>query len=168
MTRTKDDLLPVLSFLSRRLFPFNYALPGESMNSLLDLEELAKAHPRIEDLRDALQRPPFAASRLVATLPNEFTAPSYKVIHFVVDLPVRIPAEKLRTVPQASRALGPVTFVLAEFQLVDEATERANEQGEASHDSYKERQRQAVINRLRLGISSRAASRAKSTPTKGR
>src|SRR5580704_13751634 len=30
VTRTRDDILPVLHYLSRRLFPFNYVVPGQS------------------------------------------------------------------------------------------------------------------------------------------
>jgi hypothetical protein len=35
--------------------------------------------------------------------------------------------------------------------MVDGETEASNEGGEASHASYKERQRRAVIQRLKLG-----------------
>jgi uncharacterized protein (TIGR04562 family) len=53
--------------------------------------------------------------------------------------------------PPGSEALGPTVFVLCEFQILDAESDAANEAGEASHDAYKQRQRQAVFRRLRLG-----------------
>ena len=70
---------------------------------------------------------------------------------FVVDMPVRVPQKVLDKAPPAAANLGPVVFVLVEFQLVDHDTELANESGEASHARYKERQRTAVRDRLQLG-----------------
>jgi uncharacterized protein (TIGR04552 family) len=35
VTRTREDLFPVVNYLTRRLFPFNYAIPGESTNTLV-------------------------------------------------------------------------------------------------------------------------------------
>jgi hypothetical protein len=42
--------------------------------------------------------------------------------------------------------------MLCEFQLVDRDTEASNELGDASHSRYKERQRLAVMRRLKLGM----------------
>jgi uncharacterized protein (TIGR04562 family) len=56
--------------------------------------------------------------------------------------------------PPAAWALGPIIFVLCEFQLIDRETEAANELGDASHAKYKERQKQAVMRRLKLGVRS--------------
>jgi uncharacterized protein (TIGR04562 family) len=82
---------------------------------------------------------------------NLFSSESYRVIHFVVDLPVRLPDETIRLAPSAASRLGRIVFVLCEFQIVDQATEQSNEEGEASHERYKERQRQAVKRRLKIG-----------------
>jgi hypothetical protein len=41
---------------------------------------------------------------------------------------------------------------VCEFQVIDRETEQANEQGEASHAKYKDRQKKAVIRRLQLGM----------------
>jgi uncharacterized protein (TIGR04562 family) len=41
--------------------------------------------------------------------------------------------------------------MLCEFQVLDAESEAHNETGEASHDAYKHRQREAVFRRLRLG-----------------
>ena len=59
--------------------------------------------------------------------------------------------------PPGSENLGPIVYMLCEFQVLDAESEAANETGEASHDAYKQRQRQAVFRRLRRG--SRAASK---------
>jgi uncharacterized protein (TIGR04562 family) len=44
--------------------------------------------------------------------------------------------------------------MLCEFQLLDAESDAANEGGDASHEAYKQRQRQAVFRRLRLGARS--------------
>ena len=41
--------------------------------------------------------------------------------------------------------------MLCEFQLLDAETEAANESGDASHEAYKRRQKEAVFRRLQLG-----------------
>ena len=56
--------------------------------------------------------------------------------------------------PQAEDDLGSVIFVLTEFQVLDAETARANEEGENSHQAYKERQQERV--KLRLSGGARA------------
>lgn len=149
VTRDPDDVLPVLNYLSRRLFPFNYVIPNESKNTLVNPRELVEKHPHL----GALFESPDSHLRqdVVAQLvDNRFSAPSYRVIHFVVDLPVRLPREVLERAPESVRSLGPVVFVLTEFQIVDHGTDSLNDTGAASHYEYKERQREAVRERLRL------------------
>jgi uncharacterized protein (TIGR04562 family) len=53
--------------------------------------------------------------------------------------------------PPGSELLGPIVYMLCEFQLLDAETDSANEGGDASHDAYKHRQKQAVFRRLRIG-----------------
>jgi uncharacterized protein (TIGR04562 family) len=53
--------------------------------------------------------------------------------------------------PPGSENLGPIVYVLCEFQVLDAESEAANETGDASHDRYKQRQRTAVFRRLRRG-----------------
>ena len=93
---------------------------------------------------------------------------SYRVIHFVVDLPIRLPDETMELAPPSAWALGPIVFVLCEFQIVDQATEQANEQGEASHEKYKERQRHAVKRRLKIGVRELRSPTRTSQPPKRR
>ena len=83
---------------------------------------------------------------------NVFSADNYRVIHFVVDMPVRLPRKLLERAPSSAWSLGPVVFVVCEFQVIDRETESANEHGEASHAKYKDRQKKAVIRRLQLGM----------------
>jgi uncharacterized protein (TIGR04552 family) len=99
-----------------------------------------------------------SADPLTGLVDNKFSARGYRVIHFVVDMPVRVPRRVLAQAPPHAASLGAVVFVLVEFQLVDHDTELANEAGEASHARYKDRQLAAVRDRLRLGAE-RAAQR---------
>jgi uncharacterized protein (TIGR04552 family) len=45
-----------------------------------------------------------------------------------------------------------VVFALVEFQVVDRATARANEEGDSSHERYKRRQLKRVLRRLSRGL----------------
>jgi uncharacterized protein (TIGR04562 family) len=82
---------------------------------------------------------------------NRFSAKNYRVIHFVTDVPVRIPDHLMAQAPPGCESLGPIVYVLCEFQMLDAETDAANEIGEASHDAYKRRQKEAVFRRLQLG-----------------
>jgi len=160
VTRTTEDLLPVLNYLNRRLFPFNYAIPGESYNTLLDPRAFARSHPHLGALLASPQSN-VTADPLTGLVDNKFSARTYRVIHFVVDMPVRVPKRVLAQAPAAAANLGAVVFVLVELQLVDHETELANEAGEASHARYKERQRTAVRDRLQLGADRTRRARPK-------
>jgi uncharacterized protein (TIGR04552 family) len=48
--------------------------------------------------------------------------------------------------------LGRVVFSLVEFQVVDAATARRNEEGESNHGRYKRRQSRNVLRRLSRGL----------------
>ncbi len=89
------------------------------------------------------------------------------MVHFVVDMPVRLPDEMIEAAPPAAWALGNVIFVQTEFQVIDRETEQFNEMGEASHASYKERQKLAVMRRLKVGLEPPRRKRStKKTPAK--
>lgn len=147
--RSRNDILPILRYLSQRLFPFNYVIPGESINTILHFKSFCEAHPHLRPMLPKLQGMP--DDDLIAG-DNRFSAATYRTIHFVVDLPVRLPRELRELSPPNAWALGSVVFVLCEFQLIDRETEAHNELGEASHDRYKERQKDAVMRRLKLGV----------------
>ena len=148
VTRHKDDILPVLLYLSQHLFPFNYVVPGESINTIFQLRSYCKRHPHLKKL---IGRSTTSVGDTLNLSANVFSADNYRIIHFVVDLPVRVPPELIDHMPDDVRAMGPVVFGLCEFQMIDRETEESNERGDASHASYKERQREAVIHRLKLG-----------------
>jgi uncharacterized protein (TIGR04552 family) len=150
VTRGADDILPVLLYLSERLFPFNYVVPSESTNTIFHFRSYCERYPHLKNLTRSLQA---GADDELTVGDNTFSAENYRVIHFVVDLPVRLPADIMEMAPPAAWALGPIIFVLCEFQLIDRETEAANELGEASHAKYKERQKHAVMRRLKLGSS---------------
>lgn len=141
---TEADLVPTLATLTRQLIPFNYIVPGESVNQLVDLAGLLIHEPHLRALAPRMQPQEGPARRLPTA--NEFSGPEYRIINFVADLPLRLG----RLVPAGE--LGPedshVVFVLTEFQIADKATAAANDSGAQSHEAYKARQHERV--RLRL------------------
>jgi uncharacterized protein (TIGR04552 family) len=150
VTRTRDDIWPTLDHLMRNVFPFNYVIPGQSTNTLFDFKGYCEDNPVLQKLLPRLQLS--ADMERNAPSDNHFSSESYRVVHFVVDMPVRLSKAMLEQVPPAGWSLGPVIFVQAEFQIIDRETEQGNERGEASHAAYKQRQRQAVMRRLKLGL----------------
>jgi uncharacterized protein (TIGR04552 family) len=150
VTRTRDDIWPTLDYLMRRVFPFNYVIPGQSTNTLFDFKGYCEQYPSLAAHLPRLQLS--ADLERSGLSENRFSADSYRVVHFVVDMPVRLPKVMLEQVPPTGYSLGPVIFVQAEFQIIDRETEQSNERGEASHASYKQRQHQAVMRRLKLGL----------------
>ncbi len=151
VTRSPDDIFSTLSYLMREVFPFNYVIPGESTNTLFHFRKYCEQHPHLGEMLPSLQLSPDLEDDEIR-IDNRFTSASYRVVHFVVDMPVRLPPEMVDTAPPAAWPLGRVIFVQAEFQVIDRETEQANEMGEASHDAYKERQKLAVMRRLKVGL----------------
>ena len=148
VTRTRDHILPVLMYLTEQLFPFNYVVPRESTNTIFHFRSYCDEHPHLRKMVDRFQG---EIDDELTPGDNHFSAPNYRVIHFVADVPVRVPQHIMELAPPGSDALGPIVYMLCEFQILDAESEGANEGGEASHEAYKQRQRQAVFRRLRLG-----------------
>jgi uncharacterized protein (TIGR04552 family) len=149
VTRKKDDILPVLLHLGKKLFPFSLVLAGESINTIFHFKSYCVDHPHLRTMIKSFQT---GVDDRYTPSDNQFSADSYRVIHFVVDLPIRLPDHVLDLAPASAWPLGQVVFVLCEFQVLDQATEASNERGDASHDRYKERQRAAVKRRLKIGV----------------
>jgi uncharacterized protein (TIGR04552 family) len=149
VTRSKDDIFPVLQYLCWRLFPFNYVVPGQSINSMFHFKQYCNQQTHLRPMLGEMQ-----AGRDDDFTPtdNKFSADEYRIIHFIVDMPVRLPKRILERAPSAASPLGPIIFVICEFQVIDRETESANERGEASHAKYKDRQKKAVMRRLQLGM----------------
>lgn len=127
-----DDLIPMIATLTRQLIPFNYVVPGETVNQLIDLRQITEA-------LDGTPKPS-------ANPYNEFSGPEYRIINFVADLPLRV--ERLLPRAETPPDLAHVVFVLTEFQIADKATAARNESGASSHEAYKARQNERVRMRL--------------------
>lgn len=144
-----DDLVPALAYMAREMFPFNYVVPGESHDNLLQVDRIYE-HLSPVDHAEGRARgqvpPPSTAPR------NEFSGASYRTINWIADYPVRIPETVQGRFPFE---LGRVVYVNVEIQLLDEETARANEAGENAHALYKARQQSRVAARLKRGAAAR-------------
>lgn len=149
VTREHDDIFPIVQYLQKKLFPFNYVIPNQSINSIFQFKRYCSGHDHLKTFLADMQA---GADEDYTPSDNVFSADNYRVIHFVTDMPVRLPRKLLERAPSSAWSLGPVVFVICEFQVIDRETEAANEQGEASHAKYKDRQKKAVIRRLQLGM----------------
>ena len=158
VTRNVDDIFSTLNYLMREVFPFNYVIPNQSTNTLFNFRSYCTQSPNLCRHIDRLQLSPDLEEREI-WIDNRFTAESYQVVHFVVDMPVRLPQEIMDTAPPAAWPLGRVIFVQTEFQVIDRETEQGNEMGEASHARYKDRQKLAVMRRLKVGMREAAQKR---------
>lgn len=148
VTRGYDDIFPVVQYLTTHLFPFNYVIPGQSTNSMFQFKSYCRKKPRLAKLLPDMQS---REDDELTPNDNSFSANTYRVVHFVVDLPVRIATKQLERGPREAWQLAPIVFVICEFQVIDRETEAANERGEASHAKYKDRQKRAVMRRLQMG-----------------
>jgi uncharacterized protein (TIGR04552 family) len=153
ITRTEEEIVFVLRELLQRLVPFNYVIPAESQNDIVDLQSFVAHDPylrsHLADLLDLSNEAPDKRSPQT----NEFSGPSYRVVNFVTDLPVRVDKHLgLSPDDPLFADTGNVVFVLTEFQIVDTRTSQANELGENSHERYKERQVMRVKARLMHGM----------------
>ncbi|MDP6935169.1 MAG: TIGR04552 family protein, partial [Myxococcota bacterium] len=141
VTERKDQILPAIGWMTRNLFPFNYIIPGQSHNNLLE----GVGIPEETGLKRALVE---SVPSAVGLDPNPFSGASYRQVNFVVDFPVRVDH---MVEPRSVALLGRTVFILVEFQVLDRETARSNEEGENAHALYKERQRKKVGARLRKG-----------------
>jgi uncharacterized protein (TIGR04552 family) len=151
VTRTRDDVLVVLYFLTQRLFPFNFVVPGQAENSLIDFKSLLSQYPHLAHHSEQLHLDLDYETRQRRER-NRFSGSSYRMLSFVADIPIRLDA-LLPPPERDNRARkSRIGFALAEFQIVDQQTAIQNEEGENSHQSYKARQRAQVLRRLSRGL----------------
>lgn len=141
-----DDLLPTLVALTRYLVPFNYVVPGESLNQLIDLKHIVEHTGDLLPLAGKMQMDDEGAAERRF---NEFSGAEYRIINFVADLPLRL--DGMLAADEITPELSHVVFALTEFQICDRETARRNEQGDANHDLYKARQHDRVRRRLLRG-----------------
>ena len=166
VVRTQRDLVAMLVALHRRLIPFNYVVPGASVNHLLPFHRVLDERQDLRAMERLLQHDTMLEKRQerAASAPiNEFSGKKYKIVNFA-DLPVRVDS----FVDEQSRSFGNVVFVLTEFQLVDQETAAENERGDSSHDAYKARQYRSVRHRLMSGLERRNESPREVTATQPR
>ncbi|MCY1002440.1 TIGR04552 family protein [Myxococcus sp. MISCRS1] len=151
VTRSREDLLPVLYSLTQRLFPFHLVVPGQTENTLLPFKGVLSEHPHFEQFIPHLHLDRDFEDREDRS-GNSFSGGSYRALNFVVDIPVRVD-EYLPPPDEDTRSRkGRVVISLVEFQIVDAETARQNELGENSHEAYKRRQRKRVLKRLSQGL----------------
>jgi uncharacterized protein (TIGR04552 family) len=144
-----SDIVPLLHRMTASLLPFNYIVPGQSLNQLVNFTALIESHQAYRDVARDLQLELGYEENSLATV-NEFSGPSFHVVSFVADVPLRAPASMIAP-DVVDVTLGPIVFALAEFQIVDDATAKENERGENRHDRYRERQLSRVRARLERG-----------------
>ncbi|MBM4282108.1 MAG: TIGR04552 family protein [Deltaproteobacteria bacterium] len=147
VVRRTFDLVELLARMTRELFPFNYVAPAQTVNHLVNFTAFVESQPAYRAWAADLQLELGEEDQALRPL-NEFSGPSYAVINFVVDVPLRIPDAALSA---SDASLGRVVFALAEFQIVDEVTDDQNEVGENRHDRYRARQLGIVRERLERG-----------------
>lgn len=149
VTASVNDIIPIVSYMSRHLFPFNYTVPGESHNSIFDFPAFARHHPTIKAMVPEFQVDMKFENEMRPRV-NANTIEEFRTINFIVDLPIRI--EKQRG---QSRSSGSPCFVHVptEFQIVDQISHSRNECGEASHEKYEARRMAKVRERLLHGRS---------------
>jgi uncharacterized protein (TIGR04552 family) len=151
ITETRDQIAPVVHYLSQHLFPFNYAVPGQTQNNLVQFQDLLAEHPHGPEVAAGMQLPPDLERRDAGGQRNVFSGKHYRVLNFVVDLPVRVDDLMNEADPRAEE-LGRIIFALVEFQVMDRETARQNEEGDSAHERYKRRQLQEVLRRLSRGL----------------
>jgi len=146
VTEALDDVLAALVYMTRHLLPFNYIVPGESRNDLMDLEATMEGDDGLRPLRELMQT--VADSDEGGPRINHFSDKAYNDINFVVDMPVRLDDALISGSALPIEKSGRVVFLMVEFQVVDRKTHRRNNQGASRHALYKERQRQRAFDRL--------------------
>jgi len=140
----RDHVLPVLVRLCDLLIPFNFVMPGQTQNTLISFRKLVHDWPSLRPLARELQHGLTTEDN--AHQQNEFSADNYRVLNFVVDLPVRLPERAIDV------GDGRIAFCMVELQLVDDETARGNESGQSAHNRYKKRQLLKVLRRLSRGL----------------
>jgi uncharacterized protein (TIGR04552 family) len=158
ITNTEEQLVFVMRELTQRLVPFNYVIPGQSVNDIIKVRETLGRSPALSRFLPEITDLAAVAADKRPSPQNEFSGPGYRVINFVSDLPVRIDKYLCRRPddPMFSE-YGTIVFVLTEFQIIDARTAENNESGENSHDKYKGRQAERVKVRLMHGMKDETA-----------
>ena len=110
VTQSVEDVLAGLSYLCRYTIPFNYVVPGESRNSLIDFDSTLQQDYRLRNLWRSLQRRP--EEREENTRDNLFSASQYRDINFVVDMAIPVNDIIAEVEELDGEQLGQVVFLL--------------------------------------------------------
>lgn len=152
VTERFEDVLPVLHYLTTELVPFAFTVPAQTRNTLVDLQQVIEQTPELARYLPKMQHGPEIDLPGTGHAVNEYSGPSYRVLNFVADVPVRLD-DYISVLDHGRKAAGPqIAFAPVEFQLMDRETARLNELGENSHERYKRRQRIQVLRRLSRGL----------------
>ena len=142
VTETKQEILPILYYLFGKLFSVNNLIPNEIKNTLIAINpkfNLNDLSSIITEKKDGIKD-------------NQFSGRTYRVLNFIVDIPVRV--DDIMILPDNVKFANHsyVIYVLTEVQILDKETAINNEKGENSHDLYKERQKKAILKRLSYAL----------------
>ena len=80
----------LLARMTHDLFPYNYTAPGQTVNLLVSFTSFVESHEPYREAAKELQLELGAEEQAIQAL-NEFSGPSYRVVSFVVDVPIRVP-----------------------------------------------------------------------------
>jgi len=155
VTEGRDDVLPVLGFLLRHVFPWNQVTADESSNNLLNFRRALESDTALKPFLSALQVDLDMEDSMAdesGPVGNEFSGSGYRMINFIIDVPVRLDHLLGRSGDPWLLQKGSIVYVGCEFQLVDQETAFINEQGENAHANYKGRQQDRVASRLMWGL----------------
>ena len=147
VTEDLGDTCAALSHMAAQLFPFNYVVPGAARNDLIDFRRTVEGDPAFAALKSLLQFPIDREEIKDRNQANIFSAKGFKMINFVVDLPVRVD-DLIPHIPDYRPEFGRIVFTLVEFQLMDRVTDEENASGDNRHSLYKARQHKRVHERL--------------------
>jgi len=166
VVETRDDIVSVLAYLLRHVFPWNQVTAGQSTNNLINFRRFLERNDPLRRYLGALQVDIGIeqAEAVEKEADNEFSGTSYKMINFIVDVPVRLDHLLSRAGDPWMLQKGSIAYVGCEFQVVDQETAYLNEKGENSHARYKSRQQERVSERLMWGLLSERRRRGDSRP----
>lgn len=150
VTASIEEIVPVVAYLSHHLFPFHFTVPGKSHNSIFNFKDFIRRHPRISKMIPELQVDLMYENEMLEPS-NPETSSTFKTVNFIVDLPIRLGDRQLEVWAPGIELSSRVVHVLTEFQIVDQASNIRNKQGDASHDKYKDRRMAKVKERLLRG-----------------
>jgi uncharacterized protein (TIGR04552 family) len=155
IVNTSTDIPLVLARMIQTVLPFNYVIPEESTNDIVNVRRYLNSLASIDS--DCMKELQFDLA-LEETDPlrrqfNECSAEQFRMLNFVVDLPIRVDHVLERPEYEQLKRLGHLVFVTVEFQVFDRQTFDYNEQdSDASHNAYKLRQKDRVRHRLEFGL----------------